>query len=281
MLTLSEAPSSKFPVSNSSTVPSLKGKTALVTGSSGGLGLAMAEGLGRAGCNIVLHGIEESELVRPVQARLEASLGAQVDYLRADLADPEAIATLMGEMVRRYGGVDVLVNNAVTRHFSPIESFPVESWDQAMAVNISAAFHTIRLGLPLMRQRGWGRIFNMTSVYGARAVPDRIDYVTSKTALLGMTRAVAAETVNQGITCNAICPGSVLTPSVEARVRAVMEEQGLDWDDATRLFLAGKQPIQRFVDSAHVADLLVFLCGPAGRDITGAMLPVEGGWLAA
>jgi 3-hydroxybutyrate dehydrogenase len=262
------------------TTPSLKGKTALVTGSTGGIGQALAEGLARAGCNIVLHGLEEPHAVRPVQAELERAYGVKAGYVRADLSQAQAIASMMEEVAQRHGGVDVLVNNAVTRHFSPIESFPPEAWDQAIAVNVTAAFHTIRLSLPAMRARGWGRIFNMTSVYGLRAVTNRIDYVTTKTALIGMTRAVALETVNQGITCNAICPGSVLTPNIDTRVQALMQEQGLDRDGATRHFLAGKQPIQRFVDSAHVADLLVFLCGPAGRDITGAMLPVEGGWLA-
>ena len=263
------------------TTPALKGKTALVTGSTGGLGYAMADGLARAGCNLVLHGLEEPDAVRALQAEVERTHGVKAGYLRADLSRPPAIEAMMGEIAQRHGGVDILVNNAVTRHFAPIESFPVAAWDQALAVNVSAAFHTIRLSLPGMRERGWGRIFNMTSVYGQRAVANRIDYVTTKTALIGMTRAVAMETVTQGITCNAICPGSVLTPNIDARVQALMQEQGLDRDEATGQFLAGKQPIQRFVESSHVADLLVFLCGPAGRDITGAMLPVEGGWLAS
>jgi 3-hydroxybutyrate dehydrogenase len=263
------------------TNPPLKGKTALVTGSAGGIGQAMAEGLARAGCNVVLHGIEPEAAVRPVQAALERAHGVRAGYVRADLTDPHAIERMMEEIAREHGGVDVLVNNAVTRHFAPIESFPVESWDKAMAVNVSAAFHTIRLALPAMRARGWGRIFNMTSVYGARGAANRIDYVTTKTALVGMTRVVALETINQGITCNAICPGSVLTPNIDTRLQALMAEQDLDRDAATRLFLAGKQPIGRFVESSHIAELLVFLCGPAGRDITGAMLPVEGGWLAS
>jgi len=261
--------------------PGLKGKTALVTGSSGGIGYALAQGLARAGCRLVLHGIEDAASVRPLLEELRATHEVEVSYVQADLADAQAIAAMMAQVAHTHGGVDVLVNNAVTRHFAPIAEFPVAAWDQALAVNISAAFHTIRLALPGMRARGWGRIFNMTSVYGARAVVNRIDYVTSKTALLGMTRAVALETINQGITCNAICPGAVLTPDIDARVQALMQTQSLDREAATRLFLAGKQPIQRFVDSAHVADLLVFLCGPAGRDITGATLPVEGGWLAS
>jgi 3-hydroxybutyrate dehydrogenase len=260
--------------------PSLKGKTALITGSAGGIGYALAQGLARADCNIVLHGIEPAEAILPLQATLERDHGIAAGYVRADLADPQAIAAMIEDVSRRHGSIDILVNNAVTRDFGPIESFPVASWDKALAVNVSAAFHTIRLTLPAMRLRGWGRIFNMSSVYGSRGAPNRIDYVTTKTALLGITRVVALETINQGITCNAICPGSVLTPTIDLRVQALMQEKGLDRDAATSLFLAGKQPIQRFVDSAHIADLLVFLCGPAGRDITGAMLPVEGGWLA-
>jgi 3-hydroxybutyrate dehydrogenase len=259
----------------------MKGKTALVTGSAAGLGYAVAEGLARAGCNIVLHGIEAPESVQPAQARLERAHGVSVAYVHADLAEAAAAERLVREVQDRHGGIDVLVNNAVTRHFSGVAEFPVEAWDRALAINLSAAFHTVRLSLPGMRERGWGRIFNMTSVYGMRAVPNRIDYVTTKTALIGLTRAVALETINQGITCNAICPGAVLTPTSETRIDAVMEETGLDRVQATQRFLAGKQPIQRFVDAAHIADLLVFLCGPSGKDITGAVLPVEGGWLAS
>jgi 3-hydroxybutyrate dehydrogenase len=260
---------------------SLKGKTALVTGSAAGIGHAMAEGLATAGCNVVLHGIEDPATVRPVQAALERDHGIAADYVHCDLADANGIEAMIAQVHKQHGAVDILVNNAVTRFFSPIDVFPVDAWDKAMAVNITAAFHTIRLCLPAMRERGWGRIFNMTSVYGQRGTPNRIDYVTSKSALLGMTRVVALETINQGITCNALCPGAVLTPNIDGRVVALMEEKRLDREEATRQFLAGKQPIQRFVEAEHVADLMVFLCGPAGRDITGAMLPVEGGWLAA
>jgi 3-hydroxybutyrate dehydrogenase len=259
----------------------LRGKTALITGSVAGIGHAMANGLAAAGCHIVLHGLDDEALVRPVQEQMAREHGVQVSYLRADLADLAAIEGLFETALARHGAIDVLVNNAVTRHFAPIEAFPPQAWDKAMAVNITAAFHTIRLALPGMRTQGWGRIFNMTSVYGERGVANRIDYVTTKTALLGMTRVVALETLNQGITCNAICPGSVLTPNIDQRVQALMEEKDLDRDDAERLFLAGKQPTGRFVASSHVADLLVFLCSAAGQDITGAMLPVEGGWLAS
>jgi 3-hydroxybutyrate dehydrogenase len=261
--------------------PGLKGKTALITGSASGIGYAMAQGLARAGCHIVLHGIEDADSVRPAQAALEREFGVNAGYVRADLADRDAIAGLLEAVRRGHGAPDVLVNNAVTRHFSSIDAFPLAEWDRALAVNVTAPFHLIQACLPAMRERGWGRIFNMTSVYGLRAVPNRIEYVTAKSALMGMTRSVAIETINQGITCNAICPGSVLTPNIDSRVQALMQEKGLGRADAERQFLAGKQPIQRFVEASHVADLLVFLCGPAGRDITGAMLPVEGGWLAS
>lgn len=258
----------------------LSGKAALVTGSSDGLGLAMAEGLAQAGCNVTLHGIEDASVARDQLARIERTHGVVASYLQADLADPAQIEAMLRTIRERHGGVDVLVNNAVTREFAPIESFPVASWDKALAVNVSAAFHTIRLSLPGMRERGWGRIVNMCSVYGSRGVANRIDYVTSKAALLGMTRAVAVETVGHDITCNAICPGTVLTPNIESRVRALMDEKGLPFEEASREFLSGKQPNGRFIEASHVADMLVFLCGPAGRDITGSMLPMEGGWLA-
>jgi 3-hydroxybutyrate dehydrogenase len=258
----------------------IRGKTALVTGSSGGLGYAMAEGLARAGCTVALHGLEPAGSVEPQRALLARTHDVVVDYRQCDLTDPEAIAAMFRHLQERHGGVDILINNAVTRHFAPTEAFPVADWDRALAVNLSAAFHTIRLSLPGMRTNGWGRIFNMTSVYGVRAVSNRIDYVSTKAALLAMTRVVALETLNQGITCNAICPGAVLTPTSDGRIRDMMERSGLAREDATQEFLAGKQPTGRFVDPAHVAELVVFLCGPAGGDITGAMLPVEGGWLA-
>ena len=259
----------------------LRGKSALVTGSTGGIGLAIARRLAMAGCDVMLHGIETQETVQKTVEVFQQQYGVNCAYVRADLQQQAEIAGLFSQLSSFGGGPDILVNNAVVRHFYPVESFPVEAWDKALAVNLSAAFHTIRLSLPHMRARGWGRVFNMTSVYSSRGATSRIDYVTTKTALLGMTRAVALETLNQGITCNAICPGSVSTPSIDLRVQALMQEQAVDQEEAIRRFLAGKQPIERLVDSAHVAELLFFLCGEAAQDITGAMLPVEGGWLAS
>lgn len=268
-------------MSGAPTPRALAGRTALVTGSTGGLGHAIAEGLAQAGCHVMLHGLAADELLEPLRDELARAHDVEVGYVRADLADAAAIEAMMAEARGRHGAVDILVNNAVTRHFAPVESFPVQAWDHALAVNVSAAFHTIRLALPGMRERGYGRIVNMSSVYGQRGVPNRIDYITAKAALQGMTRAVAIETVNSGITCNAICPASVLTPSIDERVNALMQERELARDAAVREFLAGKQPTQRFVEGAHVAALVVFLCGEPGRDITGALLPVDGGWLAS
>jgi 3-hydroxybutyrate dehydrogenase len=187
------------------------------------------------------------------------------------------VATANAEL----GGVDILVNNAVVRHFAPIEDFPVDRWDAALAVNVSAAFHAIRLALPGMRAGGFGRIVNMTSVYGERGTTQRIDYVTSKAAIQGLTRAVAMEVAGSAVTCHALRPGSVLTPAIDRRVVELMDREGLPRREAEVKFLAGKQPSGRFVEVDSVARALLLLCGPAGPDMNGAILPIEGGWLAS
>ena len=258
----------------------LKGKGAIVTGSSNGLGLAMARALAGAGCDIVLHGLEAPQQMTRTTGELASAFDVNVAYVQADLATPAGVDALIGAARERVKTLDVLINNAVVRHFADIEAFPIEQWNNALAVNLTAAFRAIQLTLPGMRERGWGRIFNMTSVYGARAVANRVDYVTTKTALLGLTRSVAIETLNQGITCNAICPGWVLTPNTDGRINALMDESGLNRSDAVREFLKGKQPTGELVEAAHVGEMVVFLCGPAASQITGAMMPIEGGWLA-
>jgi 3-hydroxybutyrate dehydrogenase len=257
----------------------LKGKAALVTGSSGGIGLAIAQELAAAGCHVVLHGLEEPSVVVEQLASLR-SQGVTAVYYQKDLQNPKEIEALAALVLEQFGCVDILVNNAVTRHFSPIEAFPAERWDQALAVNLSAPFHFVKAFLPGMRQAGWGRVINMTSVYGSRGTPNRIDYVTTKSALIGMTRAIAAEVVGQNITCNALCPGSVLTPNIESRIRALMQEKNLDWDVATAEFLQGKQPGGKLIPAKHLAELALFLCTPAGGQMNGAVLPMENGWLA-
>ena len=187
----------------------------------------------------------------------------------------------MTGLLGRVGAIDILVNNAVVRHFSPIEHFPPERWDEALAVNLSAPFHLIRLALPAMKQRHWGRIINMASIYATRAVADRIDYVTTKTAILGMTRAVAIETTRDGITCNALCPGTLPTSAIQAKIEAVAAREGRTLDEATHDYLATRQPTGQFIAVEAVGAMAAFLCSPAAQDITGATLPIDGGWSIA
>lgn len=254
----------------------MKGRVALITGSTDGLGLAMGKALAVAGCDVVLHGLATPDEMRQTCAELMQAHGVRVRYLQADLSHAASIDTLLDAA----GRVDVLINNAVVRHFAPLEDFPMARWEQALAVNLTAAFRATQWVLPGMRERRWGRIFNLSSAYGSRAIANRIDYVTTKTALLGLTRAVAIETQGQGITCNAVCPGSVLTANIEGRLTELMAQQQLDRETATRAFLQGKQGTGRFIEAAHVADLIVFLCSESAQSITGASLPMDDGWMA-
>jgi 3-hydroxybutyrate dehydrogenase len=258
----------------------LRGRCALITGSTGGIGFATAAKLAEQGCHIVLNGFAEPAEIATRCGEIEEKFGVRCLHHGADLREPAQIANMVDAATKSFGAVDIVVNNAVVRHFAPIEQFPVERWDEALAVNLSAAFHLVRLTLPKMRERDFGRIVNMASVYGTIATANRIDYVTTKTALIGMTRAVAIETVNQDITCNAICPGLVHTPAIEARIGAEAAQKGITHAQAVEDFLATRQPTRRFVAAETVAALIAFLCGPGGRDITGAALPVDGGWAA-
>lgn len=259
----------------------LKGKCALITGSTQGLGYAMAERLAAEGCHIVLNGFGDPAEIEIKRRHLEDSHGVRVLHHGADLGVPGQIADLVETAERAFEAVDIVVNNAVVRHFSPLETFKVEEWDRALAVNLSAAFHATRLVLPGMRRRDFGRIVNISSVYGLFGTVNRVDYVTTKTALIGFTRAVALEVASQNITCNAICPGSSPTPAIEQRLAEFMAQEGLPRDDAVRSFMASRQPSGRFVAMDGVASLAAFLCGPAGRDITGAAIPIDGGWSAS
>ena len=258
----------------------LEGRCALITGSARGLGLAAARRLAQAGCCIVLNGIDDSRDVQPVRDEIEQAHGVRALYCTADLRRPADIETMMLAATAAMGGIDILINNAVVRHTAPIESFGAAEWDEGLAVNVSAAFHTIRLAVPGMKQRRWGRIINVSSIYGLRGAPNRVNYVTSKTALIGLTRAVALETVGHGITCNAVCPGTTESPVHDETIRASMTSEGLSRDEAERRFLTGKQPTGRFIAAESVAALMLFLCGPDASDITGAVLPIDGGWSA-
>jgi 3-hydroxybutyrate dehydrogenase len=251
----------------------LAGRSALVTGSTAGLGLAIAQALAARGCAVTLHGL----LPAAEGAALAQGLGTAGQYRQADLRDAGAIAALVAD-----AAPDILVNNAVTRHFGLIEEADPAGWDEDIAVNLSAAFHTTRLAVPRMKARGYGRILNIASIYGLVGATERVGYVATKHALIGLTRAVALELApHAGLTCNALCPGSVPTPAIEARIAAGMAARGeTDRAAAVAAFLAGKQPTRRFVAAARVAALAAFLCGPEGEDITGAALPLDGAWSA-
>ena len=256
----------------------LSGKTALITGSTQGLGLAAAERFAESGCNIVFNGFAEAEQVAGLRRDLEDRLGVRTWYEGADLRHPLEIEQMIASAADVFGAIDILVNNAVVRHAAPVEQFSPVQWDEAMAVNLSAAFHTIRLTLPMMRRNNWGRIINVSSIYGLRGAAGRVGYVTTKTALVGLTRAVALETVGQNITCNAVCPGTTRTPVHEAAIQDLVSTGGVPFEEAERTLLAGKQPTGRLIAPRDVAALMVFLCGPDSGDITGALLPIDGGW---
>lgn len=269
----------KLPTVNKGNVTMLHGKSALITGSLGGIGFATARALAELGADITLNGFAAPDVIEARLSDLHA-LGVRARHHSADLRDPAQIADLVQSTTAEHGGPDIVVNNAVVRYFGAVENFAPEQWDEALAVNLSAPFHTIRLALPGMKQKGWGRIVNMASIYGMFATVNRIDYVTTKTALIGLTRAVALETARTGVTCNAICPGTVLTPAIDWRLRQEMQRDGTTFEEAEENFLAVRQPSRRFVKDANVAGLIAFLCGPCGEDINGAALPIDGAWAA-
>jgi len=256
---------------------SLKGKTALVTGSTGGIGEAFARAFAEAGCNVVVNGFGDQKAIDKLRSALEAS-GARVFYHAADVGRPDEVAAMIHEAQSRFGAIDILVNNAVTRHYAPIEQFPVDKWERALAVNLSAAFHTIRLALPGMKRRNWGRIINMASIHATSVVRERVDYVTTKHAIVGITRAVALETAQTGITCNAISPGWVLTPHAERQIARKMEDARVTREAAISELLEVRQPSRRPVLPSEVAALGVFLCSDSAASITGASLPIDGAW---
>ena len=259
----------------------LRGRSALITGSTAGLGFAIADTLAQAGAHVVVHGLDSDEATRQACRDMAARHGVQVLLQHADLRDVDQIESMVHDARATLGSMDIIVNNAVIRHFSPADTLTRADWDEGLAVNLSAAFHLARLTIPGMRERGWGRIINMSSVYGVGATANRVGYITTKTALLGMTRALAIETSTTGITCNAVSPGTVPTPAITSRIAAIAHEQGVSVEQAEREYLATRQPTGRFVAMENVAALIAFLCSEAGRDITGAALPIDGGWTAA
>ncbi len=255
----------------------LQGKTALITGSISGLGFAIAQGLAKAGANIVLHGLEPE--IKGIEAKtfIEHTYGVQVQISHADLTKVDQIEEMIKQATRIFGQIDIVVNNAVTRSVGLVDELPVANWDDAIAVNLSAAFHTIRLTVPAMRKMMWGRIINISSVFGLTASENRISYITTKTALIGLTRSVAMDTAKAGITCNALCPGTVATTPILDKIALIAHKEGISQQQAEEDYLSTRHPTGRFVSAESVAAFTVFLCSEAGQDITGAVLPVDGG----
>lgn len=254
-------------------------RAALVTGSVDGIGFAIAEALSAQGCGVMLNGLAEEEHIARQMGKLRDQ-GANVAFHGADLADPAQIAALVAETERQFGQVDIVVNNAVTRCYANVEELPVEAWNHALAVNLSAPFHVIRLTMPGMKRRGWGRVINIASNYALRGTARRSDYCSTKHGLLGLTKVIALEGLDFGITCNAICPGATLTPNARKLVAQRMAASGKSEEEATRDYLAQRQPSKRFVDPKDVGALAAFLCSDSARDITGSPVAIDGGWLA-
>lgn len=259
----------------------LKGKTALITGSTVGIGLAAARAFAAVGCNVVINGIEDAKAGGIIADAISKEFKTGALYHGADVGDHTQIEDMFGATVAKFGTVDIVVNNAGIRIFSPIDECSPEDWDRVLSVNLSAAFHTIRLSLPGMRARKWGRIINVSSVYGTFASRNRASYITTKAALEGLTRAVAIETVGSNITCNAVCPGAVNTTRSGQEIADMMGRQNITEQEAIQKFLVGRQPSGRFVEADNVAAMMVFLCSPASDDITASSFPIDGGWTAS
>ncbi|MEA3035792.1 MAG: 3-hydroxybutyrate dehydrogenase [Sphingomonadales bacterium] len=259
----------------------LKGKTALVTGSTSGIGLAIARALAGEGANMVINGFGDSQEVERIRAGLEQASGGRALYSGADLTRAEAIEAMMAEAEAELGRIDVLVNNAGTQHVAPIDEFPPEKWDLIIALNLSAAFHTIRLALPGMKAKGWGRIVNTASAHSLVASPNKAPYVASKHGIAGLTKAVALETAQAGVTVNCISPGYVWTSLVENQIPDTMKARGLTREQVMNDVLLAAQPTKKFVTVDQVAALALFLCRHEAASITGANLSMDGGWTAA
>jgi 3-hydroxybutyrate dehydrogenase len=258
----------------------LAGKTAIVTGSTSGIGLGIARSLAEAGMNIVMNGLGSPNEVEDARAGLPLAPGMEAVYHPADMSDASQIMAMVDHARSVLGPVDVLVNNAGIQHVEAIETFPPERWSTIIAINLTAAFHTTRAVVPSMKERGWGRIINVASAHGLVASPFKSAYVAAKHGLVGFTKSIALETAEYGITVNSICPGYVLTPLVQKQIPQTARARGLTEDEVVRDVLLHAQPTRRFVTTEQLGAMTVFLCSEAGASITGAAIPIEGGWTA-
>lgn len=258
----------------------LKGKTALVTGSTSGIGQGIAEALAAQGANIVLNGFGEAAAIETLRQSIAQQHGVTVTYDGADMSKPAEIARMVQEAEQQFGAVDVLVNNAGIQYVAPIEEFPDDRWDAVIAINLSAAFHATKAALPAMRGKGWGRIINIASAHGLSASAHKSAYVAAKHGVVGLTKVTALETAGSGITCNAICPGWVLTPLVKKQIEDRAKASGKSFDEEKVALVAEKTPSKEFSTPEQIGGCAVFLCSPAAEQITGAPLSIDGGWMA-
>ena len=258
----------------------LKGKTALVTGSTSGIGLGIALALARQGANIVLNGFGDVDGPKAEVQEAGKAHDIKIGYHGADMSKAEQIADMMKYAAAEFGRVDILVNNAGIQHVAPIQDFPIEKWDSIIAINLSSAFHTTRLALPAMQQANWGRIINVASVHGLVGSAQKSAYVAAKHGIVGLTKVTALENATTGVTCNAICPGWVLTPLVQKQVDAKAAAQNISNDEATKQLLGEKEPSLQFTTPEELGELAVFFCSAAGNNVRGVAWNMDGGWAA-
>jgi 3-hydroxybutyrate dehydrogenase len=258
----------------------LAGKVSLITGSTSGIGLGIARALAEAGSSVVLNGLGVAAEIAKTREQLAADFGVKVGYSPADMTRPDSIAEMIAATLAEHGRLDVLVNNAGIQYVAPLEQFPVEKWDAILAINLSSAFHTTRAALPAMRKNKFGRVVNIASAHGLVASPFKAAYVAAKHGIVGLTKVTALETAEDGITCNAICPGYVYTPLVEAQIDGQAKAHGISRDQVIRDVLLAQQPNKRFASVEELSALTVFLASDAAASITGIALPVDGGWTA-
>ncbi|MFZ5961692.1 3-hydroxybutyrate dehydrogenase [Thalassococcus sp. BH17M4-6] len=253
---------------------SLKGKTAIITGSTSGIGLGIAREMAKAGADVVLNSFSDRDEDHALAREIGEEHGVTARYIQADMSKADACRRLIEEA----GACDILVNNAGIQHVAPIDEFPTEKWDAIIAINMTSAFHTTAAALPMMRKAGWGRVINIASAHGLRASPFKSAYVTAKHGVVGMTKVVGLETAKEPITCNAICPGYVLTPLVEGQIPDTAKEYGISEDEAVEKVILAKQPSKEFVTVGQLAGIAIFLCSDAASQITGTSIAADGGW---